>query len=64
MVALQRTRVLPDFDEDGAFGHGDEVRRDADGAEGVGGAVVGTEELGWGLGHGEDYSWVRSFQDE
>ena len=32
------------FDEDGAFGGGDVVGSDADGAEGVGGAVVWTEE--------------------
>ena len=42
--------------EDGAFGHGDVVRGDADLAEGVGGAVVGAEELrggcGGGYGHG------------
>jgi hypothetical protein len=34
--------------EDGAFGHGDVVWRDADGAEGAGGTVVGAEELGGG----------------
>ncbi len=42
--------------EDGAFGHGDVVGGDADGAEGVGGAVVGAEELRGGCcsgyGHG------------
>ena len=32
------------FDEDGAFGSGDEVGSDAGGAESVGGAVVWTEE--------------------
>ena len=41
------------FDEDGAFGHDDVAGGDADGAEGVGGAVVGPEELRWGLGHEE-----------
>ena len=49
------------FDEDGAFGGGDEVGGEADGAEGVGGAVVGAEELCCGLGgsgggHEEHYS--------
>jgi hypothetical protein len=34
--------------ENGTFGHGDVVRSDADGAEGLGGAVVGAEELGGG----------------
>ena len=34
------------FDEDGAFGGGDVAGGEADGAEGVGGAVVGAEELG------------------
>jgi len=38
--------------EDGAFGHGHVVRSDADRAEGVGGAVVGAEELGGGCGGG------------
>jgi hypothetical protein len=38
--------------EDGAFGHGDVVRGDADGAEGVGEAMVGTEELGGGWSGG------------
>jgi hypothetical protein len=33
------------FDEDGTLGHGDIVRGDADGAEGVGRAVVRAEEL-------------------
>ena len=48
------TRVAV-LDEDRAFGHGDEVWSDADGAEGVGVAVVGTEELGSGgnCGHSE-----------
>ena len=36
------------FDEDGAFGHGDVVGSEADGAEGVGCALVGAEELGRG----------------
>ncbi len=41
------------FDEDGAFGHRDVVGGEADGAESVGRAVVGAEELlGWGgYGH-------------
>ncbi len=38
------------FDENGAFGHGDVVGGEADGAEGVGGAVVGAEDLGCGCG--------------
>ena len=33
------------FHEDGALGHGDVVRGDADGAKGVGCAVAGAEEL-------------------
>ena len=37
--------------EDGAFGHCDVVGGDADGAEGVGCAVVGAEELGSGGGY-------------
>ena len=40
------------FDEDRAFGHGDVVRGDADGAEGVGCAVIGPEELRGGAGRG------------
>ena len=52
MVALQRTRVLPDLHEDGTFGHGDVVGGDADGAEGVGCAIVWAEELGSGGGYG------------
>jgi hypothetical protein len=47
---------VPGLHEDGAFGHRDVVGGDADGAEGVGGSVVGAEEL-WGgrcggYGHG------------
>jgi hypothetical protein len=38
--------------EDGAFGHGNVVRSDADWAEGVGWAVVGAEDLGGGCGGG------------
>jgi hypothetical protein len=38
--------------EDGAFGHGYVVWGDADGSEGVGEAVVGTEELGGGWSGG------------
>ncbi len=40
------------FDEDGAFGHGDVVGGDADGAESVGGAIVGAEELRGRGGYG------------
>ena len=39
------------LDEDGAFGHGDEAGGDADRAEGVGGAGVGTKDLGWSGRH-------------
>ena len=39
------------LDEDGAFGHGDEAGGDADRAEGVCGAGVGTEDLGWSRRH-------------
>ncbi len=56
------------FDEDGALGGGDEVGSDANGAEGVEGAVVGAEEgVGCGSRHEGDYrvrraggvGWVR-----
>jgi hypothetical protein len=53
--------------EDGAFGHGDVARGDAGGAEGVGGALVGTEEsggrfrLGGGGGDGHRGIIVVSF---